>query len=131
MYTSGWPKNQNRCCHSKGEPPLCGISCSLTTSPPGTKKLVPALRSSNSRMPPASNTGNPRRLRIAVTSQFQQVNGICIMLNPGRRLSSTVAMKLMALSVDATQNTARLMIQSVCPPPCPGPATAPIALSGG
>ena len=22
MYTSGWPKNQNRCCHRSGEPPL-------------------------------------------------------------------------------------------------------------
>ena len=25
MYTSGWPKNQNRCCHSSGEPPLCQV----------------------------------------------------------------------------------------------------------
>ena len=52
-------------------------------------------------------------------------------LKPARRCSRTVAMKLIALSVDATQNTARLTIQSVCPPPCPGPATAPTALSGG
>ena len=22
MYTSGWPKNQNRCCQSSGDPPL-------------------------------------------------------------------------------------------------------------
>ena len=35
MYTSGWPKNQKRCCHSKGEPPACGCRRSLITSPAG------------------------------------------------------------------------------------------------
>ena len=25
MYTSGWPKNQNRCCHSSGSPPRAGM----------------------------------------------------------------------------------------------------------
>src|SRR6202047_3406452 len=26
MYTSGCPKNQNKCCHSSGEPPLCQVT---------------------------------------------------------------------------------------------------------
>src|SRR2546430_4134726 len=42
MYTSGCPKNQNRCCHNSGEPPACGCKRSLITSPAGMKKLVPA-----------------------------------------------------------------------------------------
>ena len=25
MYTSGWPKNQNRCCHSSGSPPCARV----------------------------------------------------------------------------------------------------------
>src|SRR5229473_8048618 len=31
MYTSGWPKNQNKCCHKSGEPPLCATICPLNT----------------------------------------------------------------------------------------------------
>ncbi len=34
MYTSGWPKNQKRCCQMMGSPP-----------PVGSKKLVPNWRS--------------------------------------------------------------------------------------
>ncbi len=34
MYTSGWPKNQKRCCQMIGSPP-----------PVGSKKLVPNWRS--------------------------------------------------------------------------------------
>ena len=34
MYTSGWPKNQKRCCQMMGSPP-----------PAGSKKLVPNWRS--------------------------------------------------------------------------------------
>src|SRR5229473_1272082 len=48
MYTSGWPKNQNKCCHSSGDPPLCPVSCPFTVTS-GTKKLVPKLRSISRR----------------------------------------------------------------------------------
>src|SRR5690349_17772779 len=37
MYTSGCPKNQNRCCHRSGEPPLCPVSTPFTVVS-GTKK---------------------------------------------------------------------------------------------
>src|SRR2546423_8962100 len=50
MYTSGWPKNQKRCCHKSGDPPACGCRRSLITNPAGMKKLVPATRSRISRM---------------------------------------------------------------------------------
>src|SRR5260370_37197299 len=43
MYTSGWPKNQNRRCHRSGEPPLCPVSWPVTVTK-GTKKLVPRFR---------------------------------------------------------------------------------------
>src|ERR1700694_1396478 len=56
MYTSGWPKNQNKCCHKSGEPPECGCKRSLTTSPEGIKKLVPAVRSRISNKQAGSKT---------------------------------------------------------------------------
>ena len=46
MYTSGWPKNQNRFCHSSGDPPLAG-----------SKKCVPAWRSVSSIVAAAAITG--------------------------------------------------------------------------
>src|SRR5258708_37467316 len=57
IYTSGCPKNQNRCCHRSGDPPSCGMSLSLTTRPPGMKKLLPPTRSSSSRIPPRQQYG--------------------------------------------------------------------------
>ena len=48
-YTSGWPRNQKRCCQSSGLPPPVGPSSGtpLTTRPAGRKKLVPAQRSAS------------------------------------------------------------------------------------
>src|SRR2546423_15200413 len=77
MYTSGCPKNQNKCCHSRGEPPLCPASCPFTVTS-GTKKLVPALRSNNSRMPADSNTPNASKPKIAVMNHAQHVSGMRI-----------------------------------------------------
>ena len=72
MYTSGWPKNQNRCCQNSGEPPLCQVmTWSVTTRPPGMKKLVPAMRSSKSKMHAARRTPNASNPRMAVTSHVQ------------------------------------------------------------
>ena len=50
MYTSGWPKNQNRCWNSTGEPPLSG-----------TKKWVPKRRSASSIISAPVSTGNATR----------------------------------------------------------------------
>src|SRR5437764_13159810 len=97
----------------------------------GTKKLVPALRSSSNSTPAASKTGNPSRLSTAVTNQFQHVNGNCIIRKPACRRSRVVAMKLMAPIVDATQKMPMLTIHNVWPGPWPGPETAPTALKGG
>ncbi len=47
MYTSGWPKNQNRCWYRMGDPP-----------PFGSKKCVPKRRSASSIMSAPVSTGN-------------------------------------------------------------------------
>src|SRR5690348_9327645 len=73
MYTSGCPKNQNRCCHNSGDPPLWLRIWSFTSNPAGRKKLVPARRLSSSSTPAASSTANPSKPRIAVTNQLQQI----------------------------------------------------------
>src|SRR5208282_1335064 len=131
MYTSGWPKNQNRCCHSSGEPPLCAVcGIPLTTSPPGMKKLVPPSRSSSIRMPAESSTPNASKLRIAVMNQAHTVSGSRIMLSPGARRSITVVIKLIAPISDAAQKNAIEMIHIVWPSPSPGPAIEPSVESG-
>src|SRR6185369_15461659 len=91
IYTSGCPKNQNRCCHNNGDPPLWVIRVVLEDNPPGgtarrpvklnppgTKKLVPTLRSSNNRIPADSNTPNASNPRMAVMNHDQQVSGMRI-----------------------------------------------------
>src|SRR6202171_4959353 len=83
MYTSGWPKNQNRCCHKRGEPPLCAESWPWTVTN-GTKNLVPTLRSSSSRIPAEKSTPNASSPRIAVINQAQQVSGMRVLDMPLR-----------------------------------------------
>src|SRR6266404_3302000 len=129
MYTSGWPKNQNRCCHKSGEPPLCAAICPFTTTS-GTKKLVPALPSSSSNMPAENSTPNASNPRIAVINHAQHVSGIRIMDMPLARISSVVVMKFSALINAPTQNRAMLMTHKSAPGPSPGPADGS-ALSGG
>ena len=68
---------------------------------------------------------------MAVTNQVQQVSGRRISDIPWQRRSMSVAMKLIAPIRDAPQKMAMLTIQSVCPKPSPGPASGPMALSGG
>src|SRR5258706_1527507 len=129
MYTSGWPKNQNRCCHKSGEPPLCAASCPFTTTS-GTKKLVPALRSNSSKMPAEKSTPKANSPRIAVINHAQHVSGMRIIDMPLARISSVVVMKFNALINYPMQNNAMLMIHKSAPAPSPGPADCS-ALSGG
>src|SRR5439155_11659058 len=125
------PKNQNKCCQSRGEPPLCnGTGAPLTYKLPGMKKLVPAMRSNNSRMPPPSRTGNESRASTAVVNQAQQVSGMRIRDMPRVRMFSSVVIKFNAPSSEPTQKIAMLMIQRLTPAPWPGPATLPSALKG-
>ena len=60
IYTSGWPKNQNKCWYKTGSPP-----------PAGSKKVVFKFRSVRSIVMPPASTGRDRRRRIAVTTTDQ------------------------------------------------------------
>ena len=74
MYTSGWPKNQNRFCQRIGDPP------------PWTEKMwVPKCRSQKSMIRALVRTGNAIRIRMAVTSMFQVKIGMRNMVMPGAR----------------------------------------------
>src|SRR5687767_15974027 len=60
-----------------GEPPVCVfITVEPNTSPPGTKKLVPTVRSSSKRIPPPSSTGNESNASTAVVNHAQHVSEI-------------------------------------------------------
>lgn len=85
MYTSGWPKNQNRCWNNTGSPP-----------PQGSKKEVLRFRSVSSMVIAAASTGRAKRSIIAVISTDQTNSG---MLNMGMDLGFMlmhVVMKLIA-----------------------------------
>src|SRR5216684_5136353 len=92
MYTSGWPKNQNRCCHKSGEPPECGWRRSLATRPEGMKKLVPAWRSRIKRMQAGNNTAKASRAMQEVMNHAQVHSGMRIKDMPLARRSRVVAM---------------------------------------
>ena len=65
MYTSGWPKNQNRCWYRIGSPP-----------PAGSKKVVFRFRSVSSMVIPAAKTGNDSRSNTAVTRTDHTKRGV-------------------------------------------------------
>src|SRR5919205_257625 len=89
MYTSGWPKNQNRCWYRTGSPP-----------PAGSKKWVWKLRSVSSIVMAPASTGSDSSSRKAVTSTDQAKSGILCMVMPGARMLKIVVMKLIAPRMD-------------------------------
>src|ERR1041385_1411755 len=92
--------------------------------PPGRKKLVPAWRSSSSKMTAASRIPKANRIKIEVTNQLQQVSGMRIQVIPGARWRTVVATNPTALISDDRQNRPTLTSQRSVPSPCPGPAEA-------
>jgi hypothetical protein len=89
MYTSGCPKNQNRCWNRRGSPP-----------PLGVKKVVPKLRSVSSMVMAPASTGIASRIRNTVTSCDHTNNGILCIVMPGARILKIVVMKLIAPRID-------------------------------
>src|ERR1700730_4194218 len=130
MYTSGWPKNQNKCCHKSGEPPECGCKRSLTTSPEGIKKLVPAVRSRISNKQAGSKTANASNAMHEVINHAHVQIGMRIRVIPLARKSNVVAIKFKAPSKEPAQKSAIEIAQRFWPQPRPGPASEPIALRG-
>src|SRR5882762_6386057 len=130
MYTSGCPKNQNRCCQSSGEPPEWGCRRSLTTNPAGIKKLVPATRSKINSRHVGSNTANASSAMQEVMNHAQVQIGIRASVMPLVRRSSVVAIKFKEPSREAMQKTKMDRPHRVWPSPSPGPASEPTALKG-
>ena len=89
MYTSGWPKNQNRCWNSTGSPP-----------PSAEKKVVPKLRSVSSMVMAPASTGSDSSSRNTVTRIDHTNSGILCRVMPGARMLKIVVMKLMAPRID-------------------------------
>jgi hypothetical protein len=89
MYTSGCPKNQNKCWYRIGSPP-----------PAGSKKVVFRLRSVRSIVIAPARTGRARRRRMAVRKTDQTKSGVWSQYMPGLRILITVVMKLIAPRMD-------------------------------
>ena len=85
MYTSGWPKIQNRCCHSSGSAPA------LTS-----KNVASNSRWNMSRNSATVITGIANTSRNCVTSAIQVKTGIFIRLMPGARMLMIVTIRLIA-----------------------------------
>lgn len=91
MYTSGCPKNQNKCWYRIGSPP-----------PVGSKNEVFKFRSVKSIVIAPANTGSESRRRMAVIKTDQQNRGIFSNGKFFDRILIIVEMKLIAPIIDLT-----------------------------
>ncbi len=106
MYTSGWPKNQNRCCHRMA-PPLAG-----------SKTWEPKCRSASNPSSAEVSTGKAMRIRMAVARISQVNTGIRHMVMPGQRRHTMVVIMLTAPRMVPRPAMTRPMIHRS--PPTPG-----------
>lgn len=91
IYTSGWPKNQNKCWYKMGSPP-----------PAGSKNVVLRFRSVRSIVIPAAKTGRDRSNRTAVIKTDQTNKGVWYWERAGGFILIIVVMKLIAPRIDET-----------------------------
>ena len=110
MYTSGCPKNQNRCCHRIGPPLAASNTC------------APSARSASSESSAPARIGNAIRTSRLVTSVFQVKIGIRNIVMPGARMQMIVVMKLTAPRMVPRPAIHRPMIHRS--PPTPGERTS-------
>lgn len=89
IYTSGWPKNQNKCWYSTGSPP-----------PAGSKNDVFRFRSVRSIVIAPAKTGSDKSNRITVKNTAHVNSGIRSRRSPFVRIFSTVEMKFTAPRID-------------------------------
>jgi hypothetical protein len=89
MYTSGCPKNQNRCWYKIGSPP-----------PAGSKKEVFRLRSVNNIVIAPAKTGRESRRRIAVKNTDHTNRGVRSHVIPAVRILIIVVIKFTAPKID-------------------------------
>lgn len=84
IYTSGCPKNQNRCWKRIGSPP-----------PVGSKKVVFMFRSVSNIVIAPARTGKDRSSKIVVRKIDQTNKGSRSIVIPGLRIFIIVVIKLM------------------------------------
>jgi len=89
IYTSGCPKNQNRCWYRIGSPP-----------PAGSKNDVFRFRSVRSMVIAPANTGSDRRSSTTVIVTAQTNSGIRSNCRPCHRILITVEIKFTAPRID-------------------------------
>src|SRR3954447_6878141 len=90
MYTSGWPKNQKRCCQRNDEPP-CATS----------KKWKPRLRSRYRKIEATVSDGSAKISPAEAARKAKQKSGIRLIDMPGARSLRIVTIRFAAVSVDA------------------------------
>jgi len=91
MYTSGCPKNQNKCWYKIGSPP-----------PVGSKNDVLKLRSVNSIVMAPANTGKANNSNNVVINTDQTNSGICSNFMFFARIFKMVVIILIAPKIDET-----------------------------
>ena len=89
MYTSGCPKNQNKCWYKTGSPP-----------PLESKNVVLRLRSVNNIVMAPANTGRDNNNKIAVKITDHGNNGILSLFWRNDRIFKIVVIKLAAPKID-------------------------------
>jgi hypothetical protein len=105
MYTSGCPKNQNRCCH-RIAPPLAG-----------SNTWAPKCRSASRPSKAAVRTGKATRMRIAVARISQVNTGSRHIVMPGQRRQVMVVVMFTAPRMVPMPATTRPMSHR-SPPTC-------------
>ena len=106
MYTSGWPKIQNRFWYSSGSPPAAAL-----------KKFVWKFRSMKTWISAAVSGGIANSVRNATTSIIHTNTGIRIIVMPGARMLSAVTMKLTAVATEPMPSMIKPTAQKSAPRP--------------
>ncbi len=109
MYTSGWPKNQNKCWYKMAPPLAASNTC------------APKCRSASSPNSAAVSTGNTINTNSAVTKIPQVKIGIRHIVIPGARMHTTVVIMLTPPRMVPRPDSAKPMIHRS--PPAPGEFT--------
>jgi hypothetical protein len=116
IYTSGWPKNQNKCWYKIGSPP-----------PAGSKNDVFRFRSVKSIVIAPANTGKDKSNSKAVRTTDQTNKGIRSKVIPIDRILITVVIKLIAPRIEEIPARCNLKIAKSTD----APLWARLAESGG
>ncbi len=87
-YTSGWPKNQKKCCHITAEAPAWV-----------SKKCAPRKRSSINMIWAAESGGRMIKVRAEMVSISQTRTGMRPSVMPGPRMVRIVTSRLTAVAI--------------------------------